>query len=145
MPSVSSRRPCATPAVRSTRAANRIANHLIGIGVRPGERVGIYSRNRAEYVEALFGCWKCGAVPVNVNWRYVADELRYVIDDAEFVAMIVEDEYLPVLDDLGFDRRVRMGDWDERERRSAPSPTSRARPTTSTCSTRAAPPGCPRA
>jgi acyl-CoA synthetase (AMP-forming)/AMP-acid ligase II len=104
------------PPVRHTRgsldrAANQIANHLRSTGVAPGERVGIYSRNRVEYVEALLGCWKCGAVPVNINWRYVADELRYVIDDAELVSIIVEDEYLPLLDDLGFERRVRMGEW----------------------------------
>jgi 3-oxocholest-4-en-26-oate---CoA ligase len=104
------------PPVRHTRgsldgAANQIANHLVASGVRAGDRVGIYSRNRAEYVEALLGCWKCAAVPVNINWRYVADELRYVIDDAAIVAMIVEDEYLPVLDELGFDRRIRIGDW----------------------------------
>jgi acyl-CoA synthetase (AMP-forming)/AMP-acid ligase II len=106
------------PPVRHTRgsldrAANQIANHLIATGVSPGGRVGIYSRNRAEYVEALLGCWKCAAVPVNINWRYVADELSYVIDDAELVSMIVEDEYLPVLDELGFEARVRIGDWSE--------------------------------
>ena len=37
------------------RAANQIANHLRATGVAPGERVGIYSRNRAEYIEALLG------------------------------------------------------------------------------------------
>ena len=47
--------------VRHTRhtleqAANRIGNHLVANGIVPGERVGIYARNRAEYVEALFGC-----------------------------------------------------------------------------------------
>jgi acyl-CoA synthetase (AMP-forming)/AMP-acid ligase II len=104
------------PPVRHTRgsldrAANQIANHLISTGVQPGARVGIYARNRAEYIEALFGCWKCGAVPVNINWRYVAGELGYVIEDAELVTMIVEDEYLAVLDELGFAHRIRMGDW----------------------------------
>ncbi len=92
-------------------AANRVANHLIARGVKPGEHVGIYSRNRAEYVESLLGCWKCGAIPVNVNWRYVATELRYVIDDAELVAMIVEDEFLPMLDELAFEHRITIGDW----------------------------------
>jgi len=48
---------------------------------------------------------------VNINWRYVAAELRYVIDDAELVAMIVEDEYLPMLDELGLERRIDLGDW----------------------------------
>jgi fatty-acyl-CoA synthase len=103
-------------AVRHTRgsldeAANRVANHLVARGVAPGERVGIYSRNRAEYVESLFGCWKCGAIPVNINWRYVAAELRYVVDDAQLVAMVVEDEYVPMLDELGFANRILVGEW----------------------------------
>ena len=69
-------------------------------GVARGDHVGIYARNRAEYVESLLGCWKIGAEPINVNWRYVADELRYVIADAELRAVIVEQEYLPLLDEL---------------------------------------------
>jgi acyl-CoA synthetase (AMP-forming)/AMP-acid ligase II len=102
--------------VRHTRrsldeAANRIGNHLRARGVGVGDHVGIYSRNRAEYVEALLGCWKIGAIPVNINWRYVPSELRYVIDDADLVAMVVEDEYVPVLDELGFAAQVRIGEW----------------------------------
>jgi acyl-CoA synthetase (AMP-forming)/AMP-acid ligase II len=82
------------PPVRHTRrsldeAANQVAHAL---AVEPGTRVGIYSRNRTEYVEALLGCWKAGAVPVNINWRYTLDELPYVSDDAELEVMIVEDE-----------------------------------------------------
>ena len=136
--------------VRHTRrsldeAANQIAHDLVARGIKPGDRVGIYSRNRAEYVEALLGCWKCGTIPVNINWRYVPAELRYVIDDAELVAMIVEDEYVPVLDELGFTNRIRMGEWKRREPRSAPSTTCRGRATTSTCSTPAARPACRKA
>jgi fatty-acyl-CoA synthase len=90
-------------------AANRCANLL---AVEPGARVGIYSRNRAEYVEALLGCWKAGAVPVNVNWRYTLEELRYVADDAQLTTVIVEDEYLPLAKQLGVDRLVRVGEWE---------------------------------
>ncbi len=105
-------------AVRHTRgsldaAANRVANHLVAGGVVPGERVGIYSRNRAEYVEALLGCWKCGAVPVNINWRYVPAELQHVVDDAGLTTIVVEPEYEPVLDQLGFARRVPIGAWSD--------------------------------
>jgi len=89
-------------------AANRIARHL---AVDRGTRVGIYSRNRAEYVEALLGCWKAGAVPVNINWRYTLDELRYVVRDAELSVMIVEDEYLPMAEKLGVDRVVGLDGW----------------------------------
>jgi 3-oxocholest-4-en-26-oate---CoA ligase len=91
--------------VRHTRrtldeAANRIGHTLADRGVRPGGHVGIYARNRAEYLEAMFGCWKIGARPININWRYVADELRYVVADAELRAMIVEREYLQILDEI---------------------------------------------
>jgi fatty-acyl-CoA synthase len=92
-------------------AANQVANHLVARGIRPGEHVGIYARNCAEYVEALLGSWKCGAIPVNINWRYVAAEMRYVVDDAELVTMIVADEYVPMLDELGFANRVALGAW----------------------------------
>src|SRR4051812_41493096 len=95
-------------AVRHTRqsldeSANRVAHALAARGVVAGDHVGIYSRNRAEYLESLLGCWKIGAHPINVNWRYVADELRYVIADAELRAVVVEQEYLPLLDELAGD------------------------------------------
>jgi 3-oxocholest-4-en-26-oate---CoA ligase len=91
--------------VRHTRAsldaaANRVAHALVARGVQAGDHVGIYSRNRAEYMECLLGCWKITARPININWRYVVDELRYVIADADIKAMIIEREYLPLLDQL---------------------------------------------
>jgi fatty-acyl-CoA synthase len=91
--------------VRHTRrsldtAANRVANALAGLGIRTGDHVGIYSKNRAEYVESLLGCWKLGARPINLNWRYVLDELRYVAAEADLRAVIVEREYVPLLDEL---------------------------------------------
>src|SRR4051812_989084 len=82
------------------RAANRVAHALANRGVVAGDHVGIYARNRAEYVESLLGCWKISARPINVNWRYVADELRYVIADAELRAVIVEQEFMPLLAEL---------------------------------------------
>ncbi|MDZ4827373.1 MAG: AMP-binding protein [Actinomycetota bacterium] len=99
--------------VRHTRrsldeAANQVAHTL---GVEPGTRVGIYSRNRAEYVEALLGCWKAGAVPVNINWRYTLDELRYVADDAELEVMMVEDEYVAMVENLDIRQTIPLGSW----------------------------------
>ncbi|WP_017589391.1 acyl-CoA synthetase [Nocardiopsis ganjiahuensis] len=71
--------------------STRLARHLVAAGVRPGENVAILSFNRAEWVESFLGVLRAGAVPVNVNYRYVAGELRHVLSDAHAVALIAED------------------------------------------------------
>lgn len=72
------------------RRANRLAHYLIDQGVRRGDHVGVYSTNRLEWVEALLACWKIGAATVNVNFRYVRDELRTIWNDADMVALLYE-------------------------------------------------------
>ncbi|WP_231640547.1 acyl-CoA synthetase [Nocardiopsis sp. NRRL B-16309] len=69
----------------------RLARHLVAEGVRPGEHVAVLSFNRAEWMESFLGILAAGAVPVNVNYRYVAGELRHVLADAHAVALIAED------------------------------------------------------
>ena len=64
------------------RRANRLAHHLLDHGVGPDDHVGIYAWNRAEWIEAMLGAYKARAVPINVNYRYVEDELAYVFRDA---------------------------------------------------------------
>ena len=72
--------------------ANRFAHHLIDSGTAPGAHVGILARNRAEWVEAMVGCFKARTVPVNLNYRYVAPELRYVVDNADLEVLVYERE-----------------------------------------------------
>lgn len=69
----------------------RLARHLREAGVRHGEHVAILSFNRAEWLESFLGVLFAGAVPVNVNYRYVAGELRHVLADSHAVALIAED------------------------------------------------------
>ena len=71
--------------------STRLARHLVEAGVRPGENVAILSFNRAEWVESFLGVLRAGAVAVNVNYRYVAGELRHVLSDSHAVALIAED------------------------------------------------------
>jgi acyl-CoA synthetase (AMP-forming)/AMP-acid ligase II len=75
--------------------ANRFANYLRDVGVVPGQHVGIYSFNRAEWAEAFLGCFKARVVPINVNYRYVVEELRYLFDNADLVALVYEAEFGP--------------------------------------------------
>jgi fatty-acyl-CoA synthase len=75
--------------------ANRVAHYLRDVGVLPGQHVGIYAFNRAEWMESMWGCYKARAVPINVNYRYVVEELRYLFDNADLVALIYEAEFGP--------------------------------------------------
>jgi len=70
--------------------ANRLAHHLAGRGVAAGDHVALYLENCAEYLEAMLAAWKLRAVPINVNHRYVADELRYLLDNSDAVGVITQ-------------------------------------------------------
>jgi len=78
--------------------ATRLANHLKALGVERGDRVAIHAANCPEWVEAFYACAKLGAPSVNVNQRYVADELRYLYNDADCKVAIVGPEYAPNLE-----------------------------------------------
>ncbi len=69
---------------RSTRLAHGLAAH----GVRAGDHVGLYLYNGAEFVETMLACFKLRAVPVNVNYRYVGEELAHLFSDADLVALV---------------------------------------------------------
>ncbi|HJQ85447.1 MAG TPA: acyl-CoA synthetase, partial [Candidatus Binatia bacterium] len=69
-----------------------LANHESG-----QDHVGIYLLNCPEYVESMLGCYRARAVPFNVNYRYVDDELIYILDDADAVALVYHARYAPTL------------------------------------------------
>ena len=73
--------------------ANRFAHYLIDHGVDRGDKVGLYCRNRIEIVIAMLGIVKAGAILVNVNYRYVEGELRYLFDNSDMVALVHERQY----------------------------------------------------
>ena len=77
--------------------ANRFGHHLLAAGVGVGSHVGILAYNRAEWVEAMIGCYKARVVPVNLNYRYVAPELRYVIDNADLEMLVYERALSPLV------------------------------------------------
>jgi acyl-CoA synthetase (AMP-forming)/AMP-acid ligase II len=75
------------------RRANQAARAFLDLGIGQGDRVGIHLYNGPEWIEAMLGLYKVRAVPVNVNYRYVADELRYLFDDADLRAVVTEPEF----------------------------------------------------
>src|SRR6201986_3280570 len=73
--------------------ANRFAHYLIDQGVKKDDKVGLYCRNRIEIVIAMLGIVKAGAILVNVNYRYVEGELRYLFENSDMVALVHERQY----------------------------------------------------
>jgi 3-oxocholest-4-en-26-oate---CoA ligase len=68
--------------------ANRFAHALAARGVKARDHVGIYLYNSVEFLEAMLGAFKLRAVPININYRYVEDELRFLFDNADLVALV---------------------------------------------------------
>jgi len=77
--------------------ANRLAHHLATQGIGPGDHVGIYAFNSVEWVETLWAVFKLRAVWVNINYRYVEDELRYLFDNADLKALVYQRQFAPRL------------------------------------------------
>ncbi len=70
------------------RRADDLARWLLGTEVRHQDKVAIYLYNCSEYLEATFACFKLGLAPINTNYRYADDELVYLWDNADAVAVV---------------------------------------------------------
>jgi len=73
--------------------ANRLAHHFSAQGIGLGDHVGCHMMNGTEYLETMYALFKIRAVPVNVNFRYVEEELRYLYDDADLVGVVFDTEF----------------------------------------------------
>jgi acyl-CoA synthetase (AMP-forming)/AMP-acid ligase II len=78
--------------------ANRLAHHLAAQGVGEKDHVAIYSYNRIEFVEAMLAAFKLRAVPINVNYRYVEDELVYLLENSDAVVLLHEAQFTPLVE-----------------------------------------------
>ena len=67
----------------------RTARGLIGLGLAPGDRVGVWATNCAEWIYLQLGCARAGLVQVNVNPAYRAHELAYVLRKSEMKALVL--------------------------------------------------------
>ena len=73
--------------------SNCIARALLGAGVEYGDKAGFYLRNQPEYLEGLAACWKARLTHVNVNYRYVDDELVYILDNSDSAVVFFDVEF----------------------------------------------------
>jgi acyl-CoA synthetase (AMP-forming)/AMP-acid ligase II len=75
--------------------ANRLAHYFLSLGLQRGDFIGIYGFNNARWVEAMLAAYKIRAVPINVNYRYVEEELLYLFDNADLVALVHDAQFTP--------------------------------------------------
>ena len=80
--------------------ANRLANALAGLGLKPGARVATLGRNSLNFAEILFGLIKGGFVQLFLNPRLLTADLAFQINDAEISAVIVEQHYSEIIDSI---------------------------------------------
>jgi acyl-CoA synthetase (AMP-forming)/AMP-acid ligase II len=76
---------------------NRLAHAMQDAGVQAGDHVGIDATNCIEWPEAALALYKLRAVPVNVNFRYVEEELRYLFENSDIVGIVYMREFGPLI------------------------------------------------
>jgi len=70
------------------RRADAVAVVLLGVGLRPQDKVALYLHNSPAYLESVFAALKISLVPVNTNYRYTGDELVQLWTDADATAVV---------------------------------------------------------
>ncbi len=82
------------------RRAGSLAAWMKECGAAHQGKVAIYTVNHPAYMESLWGAMKAGLVPVNVNYRYRAEELRYLLHNADAEIVVVHERFLPLLEEV---------------------------------------------
>ncbi len=92
---------------RSRRFAHVLRSHGIGQTLKnvdpasrhesPHDHLAIYCHNGNEYLEAMLGAFKARVVPINVNYRYVAKELQYVLENSGSTSIVYHSAFAPTL------------------------------------------------
>ncbi|MEQ8857259.1 MAG: acyl-CoA synthetase [Pseudomonadales bacterium] len=75
------------------RRSNNLARRFLNRGAQAGDKVAFYMRNRPAYGELLAACFKARLVHVNVNYRYVDEELHYILDNSDSRIVVYDAEF----------------------------------------------------
>ncbi|MFC3231342.1 acyl-CoA synthetase [Marinibaculum pumilum] len=80
-----------------TARSNNLARALAADGAQSGAKIAFYLRNHPAYLEGLVAAFKARQVHVNVNYRYTADEVRYILDNSDAETVVFGREFAPVV------------------------------------------------
>ena len=82
------------------RRIDTLAAYLVSCGISAGDRVSFLSFNSSSVIEIILSCWRVGAICVPINYRLSANEIIYIVKDAEPKIMFVDQEFSPVWDEV---------------------------------------------
>jgi 3-oxocholest-4-en-26-oate---CoA ligase len=97
---------------RTRRLANVLHDHGLGCHTERAQLQGhesgqdhlaVYLLNGNEYMECMLGAWKARVAPFNVNYRYVAEELRYLLTDSAASAVVMGSQFAATLAEVRAD------------------------------------------
>lgn len=80
--------------------ACRLANGLLGLGLRKGDRVAVLAYNCIEWLEIYAAMAKAGLIMVPINFRLAAPEVSYILADSGATALILQDKFLPLVEEV---------------------------------------------
>ena len=80
--------------------SNKAANALKKLGIKKGSHIGIYAFNCVEWLEIMLGAYKLCAIPININYRYVEEELKYLIENADMEAIFYHKQFSRKLENI---------------------------------------------
>ncbi len=76
---------------------NKLANALKKLGIKKGDKVAFLFYNSSQFLEANLAIQELGAIPVPTNFRYVASEIEFLLNNSDSVAFLFDDDALPEL------------------------------------------------
>lgn len=82
------------------RRADGVAGALLTAGLREQDKVAQYLYNAPEYLESVYACFKAGMATVNTNYRYSADELVYLWDNADVVTVVFHGAFVEHIEQI---------------------------------------------
>jgi len=89
------------------RTRNRLAHALAGLGIGPGQHAIVYAHNALENLVVGAALRALGAIGVPMNHRLTAEEVAYILDDADATAVFVGDAFLPMAERVRGAARVK--------------------------------------
>jgi acyl-CoA synthetase (AMP-forming)/AMP-acid ligase II len=92
--------------------SNNLARNMLNNGAKSGDKIALYMRNRPEYLEGMTAAFKARLTHVNVNYRYIDNELVYLLDNADATVCIYAAEFAPHVEHIR-DQLPKVTQWIE--------------------------------